>query len=377
MLVWASRELGRHPGEGILTGLTICALVAVTATVLLLTQAWTTTATNLIEAGPSLVVRRLEHGTWQPLPIEPARKAAMGVVGVVRATARVWGVVTGPAGAVTILGVTPEQAAQLTELGLTPPAIGEAVLGPGLSETLSGNPRLQLTGTTETTFNIGGRLPRSTSLALHDVILLTPFNARELLGLAPDEASDLAIDVFHEAEEEAILPDLAAAFPFQVRITTKREAVGAAVSLLSRSGGLTVMLIVPALLALTLLIATALRSGSGSRRDIGLYKALGWTTGDLISLHLYKSLAIGLPASALGLALSYTLVFWPGVTWPGAMFLSWQGPPPRLTLDPSGAGLVLLAVAALVLTPWILASVIPSIRGAVTDPDDFMRGGGS
>ncbi len=374
MLAWASRDLSRRPGEAVLTGLALGALVTVAATILLLVEAWTSTATTLIEKGPSLVVRHLDAGGWKPLPVPEAVAAAKEVVGVVRATPRVWGTVTGPAGAVTVVGVTAEQGSALEAAGLTVPAPGAAVLGPGALDEPPGD-RLSLLGSERVTFRVLGVLDRSAALVLHDVVLLEFSEARRLLGLGPDEASDLAVEVYHEAEEEAVLPDLASAFPFRVRITTRREAAGAAVASLSRDGGLGLMLLVPTLLALGLFVATAIRIGADSRREVGLYKSFGWTTGELVRLELTKSLAVGVPGILLGLAIAWVLVFWPGITWPGTILLGWRSTPPALTLDAGGAVIVLLGVAAFVLLPWLLASVVPTTRSALADPGDLVRGG--
>lgn len=375
MLAWASRDLARRPGEAVLTGLALGALVAVAATILLLVEAWTSTTTTLIEKGPSLVVRHLDAGGWKPLPAAEGVAAAEEVVGVVRATPRVWGAATGPAGAVTVMGVSAEQVIALEVAGLAAPSPGAAVLGPGVLDEPPGD-QLGLVGSAKVTFRVQGVLDRSAALVLHDVVLLEISDARELLGLGPDEASDLAVEVFHEAEEEAILPDLASAFPFPVRITTRREAVGAAVASLSRDGGLGLMLLVPTLLAMGLFVATAIRIGAGSRREIGLYKSCGWTTGELVRLELTKSLAVGVPGILLGLAVAWVLVFWPGITWPGALLLGWRSTPPPLTLDAGGAVIVLLGVAAFVLAPWLLASIVPAVRSALADPGDLVRGGG-
>ncbi len=374
MLTWAMRDLARRPGEAVLTGLVVCALVTVTATTLLLVEAWTTTATTLIEEGPSLVVRRVTSGGWAPIPVDEAVAAAASVVGVTDAQPRIRGVVTAPEGPITVMGVTPSQAANLEVAGITLPGPGEIILGAGVPASTT-EPLLELLGSTHMKFRIATLLDDAVSLTLHDVALLNVADARALLGLAPNEASDLAVTVFHEAEEEAILPDLTAAFPFPVRITTRGEAAGAAVAGLSRDGGLAMLLLVPATLAMILLLISALRGWNGSRREIGLYKSFGWTTGDLVRLSLFKSLATGIPGVLTGLAAAWGLVLWPGTTWPGALLLGWQTPPPPLFLTPGGATVVLLTVAGLVLIPWVLASMVPAVKSALADPDDLVRGG--
>ena len=374
-VVWAVKDLRRQPGTALLTGLAIAALVATAGTVLLLVEAWSTTATTLLESGPSLVVRRVEPSGWRPLPAEDAVRNALSVIGVTSARPRIWGVVKGPAGPVTVQGVDERMARALTAAGVPVPHPGQAVPGPGLAlppEVTT----LALAGTTERSFQVAALLDDALALAVHDVVLLHVDDARTLLGLEPHEASDLAVDVYHESEEQAILPDLAAAFPWPVSITTRREAVGAAVAILARRGGLAMTLLVPALLTMVLLVGTALRAHAGSRREIGLHKALGWTTGDLVRLQLFKSLAVGVPAVLVGLAVAWWLVFRPGITWPGALLLGWTTSPPPLALAPGGAVVTALTVGATVLAPWLLASILPALRSATADPDDLVRGGG-
>ncbi len=382
LFYWAARESTRHPGEGLLMAAALFTLVALVSAVLLLNQAWTRTTTALLEAGPSLVVRRVNQGGWIPLDGAAAAAAANRVIGVIDAVPRVWGVVSGPEGAVTVVRVDEDQAAELTREGLTAPLPGEAVVGPGVAASADGDPivpgdSISLTGATTRVLTVRGTLDRSVSLPLHDVVLVSGDDARLLLGLAPGEASDLAVDVYNETEEEAILPDLVASFPYQVQVVTKRDAIGAAVTSLSRNSGLATVMIIPAVLAMAFLVTSAARGGASVRREIGLYKALGWTTADLMAVHLYRSIALAVPATLLGFATAFVCVFWPGTTWPGRILMGWQTSAPRLWLDPSGAWIVLLGVAALVLVPWLLASIIPALRGALADPEDLLRGGGA
>ena len=105
MVVWAAKEMRRHPATTLLTGIVIAAVVATAATVLLLVESWSATSTTLLSEGPSLVVRRVDSGGWRPLPGDEAAAAATAVVGVTAARPRVWGLVTGPNGAVTVQGV--------------------------------------------------------------------------------------------------------------------------------------------------------------------------------------------------------------------------------------------------------------------------------
>lgn len=372
---WAAKDMRRHPGTALLTGLAIATLVAVVGTVLLLVEAWTATASSLLGAGPTLVVRRVESTGWRPIPAEIAMRAAKEVVGVTAARPRIWGVVAGDAGALTVHGVDSFTSQELRKVGVLPPEPGQAVLGPGVPLDADAA-LLSLSGAVRRTFVVAAVLDRELAPSVHDIVLLHVADARDLLALAPDEASDLAIDVFHEAEEMAILPDLAATFPWPVSITPRSEAIGAAVAIFARRGGLAVTLLVPSVLAMVLLVGTALRPPTGSRREMGLHKALGWTTADLVRLQLCKSLAVGVPAVVLGLTIAWWLVFRPGITWPSTYLLGWTTTPPPLTLASGGAAVVALAIGATVLAPWLLASILPAVRSATADPDDLVRADG-
>ena len=122
-----------------------------------------------------------------------------------------------------------------------------------------------------------------------------------ILGICQGYASDLVVDVFHENEAEALLPDLAAAFPWPVRVTTRREAAGIYSAGLARRSGLVYMTLIPAVLALAFIVAGAGKNHSARRYEAGLYKAFGWTTPDIFRLQLLKALLSGVPAVSCGL----------------------------------------------------------------------------
>ena len=375
MMIWSARDLLRRPQAVILLGSALFLLVTWISTVLLLVHAVEQTSLELLKEGPSLVVRRILPCGWAPMPEKEGLARSGSVPGVVRSRARIWGVVGGPAGPLTVVGLDGRAAEELRRNGWDVfPAPGEALLGPGIGAPDRADSIL-LQGAFSMRLKVRATLSEETAMALNDIVLLCSEDARSLLGLPEGLASDLAVDVFHEGEEQAILRDLAAAFPWPVRITTRSETAGIYAAGLGRKGGLGLWLAVPSILALAYLIGGAVRDSWGQRREIGLLKALGWTTGDVVRLHLGRALAIGVPATALGLAAGCWLVFWPGVRWPGSLLFGWSGTPPALTLDPSGAVLVLVEVGAMVLVPWVVAAGWSALRAATADPQELIQAG--
>jgi ABC-type lipoprotein release transport system permease subunit len=234
---------------------------------------------------------------------------------------------------------------------------------------------LKLVGRTSQTFAVADVLSDAASMVAHDLVLLHEDDARKVLGLAPGQASDLAIDVFHEQEEQAILPDLAQAFDFQVQITPRSRTAGRIASELGRFGSLSVLASVPSLLALALLVSFLAVEARHSRRDVGRLKALGWSSSEIVAHHAIRTALLGVPIAIAGLFCAALVVFWPGVTWPGRWFFDWQGHAPELTLVSSDATLVLLGVAALVLAPFTAATLIPVALGASSSPADLLDTG--
>jgi hypothetical protein len=312
------RDLMRRPGEALLSATAIAALVALVATALLLTEGISRTAARLGEAGPAMVVRRLDVGGWAPIPVQEALDAARSVRGVQRPRPRVWAVFGGVEGPIVFLGCDDEMRADLEALGMKGPGPEEAVVGDRLAEFVGVD--LTLINEDVTGFyTVTGAFDASADLATHDLVLV-------------------------DADE-----DLVEAFPWPVRIVTRSEATGIHRGVLGRRGSLATLVALPAALALLFLLAGVARDRVGRRHEVGLLKALGWTTGDIVRLHLVRALWVAVPAIAVGLAIATALVHLPGTSWPGVVLMGWQaGRAPALDLDSGGAGLVLLEVAGVV-----------------------------
>jgi hypothetical protein len=370
LLAWAIRDLVRRPLE---SGLLVTALlltVSVTAAPLLFTQALSTTSGLMFRDAPSLVVRKLNALGWTPIPSDQSVQLAKSVPGVISARPRVWGRVAGPEGPLTVIGVDRygPPLPQSTAL----PGREEAVVGTDVKGDRAA-PFLTLTGQSTATLKVVGRSDAMTGIAEPNIVLLHIDDARDLLGVPDGYASDLAIEVFNPAEETAILPDLTAAFPWTVRITTRTESAGIYAAGLARMGGMAVAFLVPALLALCLLVAVTVRDRFGRRFEIGLLKALGWTTGDIVRLQISRALLIGIPGVAGGIMLALLLVFWPNANWPARLCPEWQALSSRLSFSPGDAGLILLEVTGLVVLPFLATTIGTVLRCAIADPQEMLE----
>jgi hypothetical protein len=367
----------RRPAEALLLGITLTVTIAILGTLLLFPRAVQDTLNILLKETPSIVLRRFDGAGFCPLPAQSSVRAAQTVVGVVSARPRIWGLVNGPDGSLTILGVQregmpPALADQLPRL----PARGQVIIGFGVAAGQSAG-TLPLEGVIRQTYQIIDRLPQTTSLFTHDLVLMDPEDARQLIGLPKGYASDLAIEVFHEEEQDAILSDLAAAFSWPVRSVTRIQSAGRYAGRFNRSRALAAITVIPAVLALCLLVAVNIRKSMGRQSDLGIMKAMGWTTGDIIRFYLYREVFVCLPSAAVGICVSFLLVYGPGVGWVADFFLGWKTIPPSLYLKTTGAATVVLEVAALMLIPVIASALLPVLKGATSDVHDMIEDAGS
>ncbi len=368
IVLWASRELLRRPADAVLTCLCLAVTAAVLSTALLLTQAVSDTASRILSAAPSLVVRRTGSSGWSPVPVAEAVSRLRSVTGVVSVRPRLWGPVPSGDGPVTVVGVLPPGAGSDA---VEPPSPGTARVGPGVA---ARGGRLFL-GAERLPFTIAARLAPDTAMVSHDLVLLDWRDAGQVLGIAPGFSSDLAVEVFHPQEAEMLVPEIAAALPWPVTVTTRAEAEAAYAGPVFRRGSLALIALAPGLLAMVLLVALTIRERVSRKEETGLLRAIGWTTADLLRLHGVRAALIAVPGVMAGMVAGYGLVFGQGISWPSRLLLGWPRPAPELLLDPSGSLQVLASIGALILLPYLAAALVPVLWAGLADPRDLLEKG--
>ncbi|MEM7676422.1 MAG: hypothetical protein AAF449_10510 [Myxococcota bacterium] len=364
LLLWAARDVLRRPTDAVLVGLALAGLIWIAGTVALLVEAVRLTADRLIDAGPSLIVRKIGPAGFAPIAVT-ATSAVAGVPGALRVRARVWG----PARA-------DDRGVELVALENDAPAEGETWVGPGFAPELGALMTVRGPGG-QLDLLIARALPESDGRVAQDSFFVRAQDARHVLGIPDGTATDIAVDVFRQSEEAAIRADIAAALPFVAAITTKTEARRRYATSLSRRGGLFWLALLPAALAIAALVAGAARDRTARGAEIGLLKAVGWTTADIVKLHSLRALWIALPAVSIGWTAAWYSVFSPLVRWPGTLLLGWSDRPPALGLDAGGAWVALVQVTVLAVAPWFVASIVPAIVSGARDPWSLLSGGPS
>ena len=109
------------------------------------------------------------------------------------------------------------------------------------------------------------------------------------------------------------------------------------------------------------------------RREIGILKAVGWETGDVIALKSLEGVLVSLTSFLLGYLSAWLHVF----QWGAALFepvlKGWSVLYPDFRLAPHVDELQVATLFFFTVFPYTLANVVPIWRAATVDPDQVMR----
>jgi lipoprotein-releasing system permease protein len=382
----AAGAVWRRRGKMFALGGGLMFAVALFAAILFVTDALRGEADRAASAMPDIVVQRLVAGRPTLLSEADARKLD-GIASVRALAPRVWGYVFVAAlsGNVTIIGVGEDEPA-LT-LGRGGLAQGrdlhrgahEMIAGTGLARFLGlevgDELGLPSADPEAAPLKLVGTFASSVDLYTSDVILCDEADARSLLGVPPEMATDLAVYVINPAETHTIAKTILERLP-GTRVI-ERALMGRVYELAyGRRAGLVLAASIPAFLAL-LVLAWDRASGLGpdEKREVAILKAVGWSTADVLWAKLCESFVVAFVAGGLGLVLAYVWVFVLGAPGLRPAIAGWSVLYPTGALTPRVDGAELLSLALAVVAPFVSLSIAPAWRAATLDPMEAMRGG--
>lgn len=381
MRIWLARQrylvdyaiaaMARQRARSLGLLLVYTVLIAVLASVLLLGSALRREAAAMLQDTPELIVQGMRMGRH-----EMSRSADIdklrGLRGVHSVQGRLWGYLYDTTtGANYTLQVPDPQDAALALDG------GQALLGEGvarLRHAVVGGP-VFLVSPSGVALNLKLKavLPATTALVGSDLVLLSEADFRRFFQLADDEYTDIALRV-RNPKEVAKVAEKAGTALRQHRVITRADVLRTYEAIFSWREGMLLALLSGALLAFAIL---AFDKASGlsaqERRDIGILKAIGWDTADILRMKLWEAALLSATAFAAGVLLAYVHVFVFSAPLIEAVLKGWSTLYPRFELTPTVDGLQLATLALISVLPYLAAVTVPVWRAASADPDAAMR----
>ena len=131
------------------------------------------------------------------------------------------------------------------------------------------------------------------------------------------------------------------------------------------------------MMALLAFVILAWEKASGlsadEKREIGVLKAIGWETSDVITVKAYEGLLVSFFSFTLGVLLAYLHVFFFSARLFAPALKGWSVLYPDFRITPYIDPYQVAVLFFLTVVPYTVATIVPSWRAAIVDPDSVMR----
>lgn len=342
-------------------------IVFLLGSVMFFTNALKREAAIILRGAPEIIVQRTLTGRYAPIPSGYAARIS-GIRGVVSVSERLWGYYYDPESRANYTLVVPEKF--LYEKGSV--AIGAAI---SATRGVYKGDTLGFTGFDGVVRNltVAAILSDESQLISADLILLSAEDYRLLSGIPQGQATDLVLKVRNSREIPTVAEKVRKILP-DSRPIVRDEIVRTYDAVFNWRSGIMIVILCTALLSFAIFAwdrATGL--SSEERREIGILKAVGWETSDILVMKFWEGVAISLTAFLSGILLAYAHVFLAS----SALFLpvlkGWSTLFPEFRLVPFINLSHLMTLFFLTVVPYTITTIVPAWRAATIDPDSVMR----
>jgi ABC-type lipoprotein release transport system permease subunit len=337
------------------------------ASVLFFTQTLKREAGSILRDSPELIVQKLMAGRHDLIPLAYAEKIK-NIRGVQEVKGRFWGYY-----------FNQTDWANYTLMATQGLALGErdVAIGDGLARMhgLARGQRLSFRSFNgqPVDFTIKGVFGPESALVSTDLILMSEAGLRRVFGFPTDAATDLTVTVRNQKEIPTIAAKILELLP-DTRPISRQEILKTYEAVFDWRGG--ILLVILAGTVLAFLIFTWDRAAGLSaeeKREIGILKAIGWETGEILQLKMYEGAVISLSAFLVGTVLAYLALAVSGGSLLAPVLKGWSTLYPEFRLVPYLDAYQLAVLFFLTVIPYTVAIIVPCWRAANIDPDLVMR----
>lgn len=358
-------SLWRRKGRSLALITVYAAIVFALSSVLFFTQALKKEASLILKDTPEIIVQRIVAGRHDLIPLSYAPKINK-IRGVTDVQGRLWGYYYDPlVQANYTLMVTEDAKEQNILVGHDLAQVRRLVKGSRMIfQTHDGRPL---------SLRINGILAPETGLMAADLILIGETDFRRLFGIAGEHATDLTVKVANRQEIPTIAAKITQIFP-DARPISRDEILRTYTAVFDWRGGFGLLMLVGALLAFIIFAwDKAVGISAEEKREIGILKAIGWETADVLQMKFWEGLTVSLSAFLLGVILAYVHVFLLPATLLEPALKGWSVLYPQFNLTPFISFFQIVVLGFFTVIPYLVATIIPVWRSATIDPDTVMR----
>lgn len=347
-------------------------IVFLLASVMLYTSALRREAAQVLQNSPEVIVQRMVAGRHDLIP--PGYLEKLGRIrGVQKMEGRLWGYYYDAVVKANYTFMVPTAAA----VAAGKVADGKIVVGAAVARERGLVPGNLISFRSYSgrlfSFAVAAVLPHEAELVSADLILLSEADYRAFFQIPAGHYTDIALSVANPQEVRNIAAKLAETLP-DSRPILREEVLRTYESIFNWREGIVLVLLSGGILAFAI-FAWEKASGLSAeeKREIGILKAIGWETGDVLKMKFWEGALISLTAFLLGYVAAYLHVFRFSSTLFEPVLKGWAVLYPRFELVPAVDGFQVATLFFFTVFPYTVATIVPIWRAAITDPDAVMR----
>lgn len=381
IIEFALSTLLRHKTKNLMVMGVYTFVVFILASVLFFSQALKREAAQVFDQTPDLIIQRVSAGrhSWIPLTYCQAIKNICGVQSV---SPRFWGYYYDPPTRAnyTFMGIDrmpPEIRTMVDGTFFSRNEPWGCVVGQGVAETrlLGIDDIIPVKGASGKlhVLRVKGIFHASSQLLTNDLIVVAVKDWQEMFNSPADTATDLVARIPNAAEVDTVARKIQERLPDARPIS--REQILRTYDALFDWRSTVMIVTIAGCLAAFVIFAFDKAAGmtSEERRNVGILKAVGWETAHILALKFWEGFCVSMTCFLTGVIAAHIHVFYFGGTIFVPVLKGWSVLFPRFRLVPHAEWLVIIVVFFLAVIPYLLATIVPAWKAAITDPDAAMR----
>lgn len=357
----------RRKGKNMALIVVYTVVIFALASVMFFTYSIKQEAAQTLKNAPEMVVQRLAMGRHDLIPLSYMEEIKK-IWGVQSVKARLWGYYYDPTnGANYTLMVNKD----------VPEDPGKITIGNGVARNLlakeNGIIPFKAYDGSYLFLKIKDVLSSNSELVSSDLIIVAEEDFRKIFALSDGHATDLVLKVRNANELDTIAIKITEIFP-DTRPVLRKEILTTYDAVFDWRGGMIVVILSAAVLAFIILAwdkATGL--SAEERKEIGILKALGWETSDVLLMKYWEGAVVSLSSFILGVLAAYLHVFFSSSVLFEPALKGWSVLYPDFRLTPFINAYQVATLFFLTVIPYTVATIVPSWRAATVDPDSVMR----
>ncbi len=349
-------------------------LIFLVASVMFFTHSMEKEASIVLRNTPEMILQRLVGGRHSPIPASFI-ESIQAVEGVHSVHPRLWGYYYDALSGANLTLMVNEA------LKNRP---GDIIIGRGVSRRSAAVVKNRVIRKNELVpfkthdgsalvLKVRGILSHESELVTADLVLVSEQDFRKIFGISEDTWTDLVVGASKATELSTVAASINHIFP-DIRPVLREDVLRTYQTAFDWKRGLFWVVLTGVFLA-SIILAWGKATGLSAeeKREIGILKAVGWETSDILFMKAWEGAITSLSAFLIGILSAYLHVFVGSAALFQPVLKGWSVLYPQFTLTPF---LNVWQVAALLLIsviPCTAATLLPSWGPARVDPDAAMR----